>query len=136
MREREDLQAIHEVYAAFGKGDVPGVLAMLSEDVRWFTPGPPEVIPYAGERVGRHEVTGYFEAFGKAIEVSRFEPQKFFVQDDTVVVLGHYTGRVRSTGNVIESDWAHAFTLADGEITNFHGYEDSAAVVAAFGGKG
>jgi uncharacterized protein len=91
VHEREGLQTIHEVYAAFGKGDVPDVLAMLSEGVRWFTPGPPEVIPYAGLRHGRHEVAGYFTAFGKAVGVSRFEPQKFFASDDTVVVLGHHT---------------------------------------------
>jgi uncharacterized protein len=84
-RSRKGDPMVHE------REDVPDVLAMLSEDVRWLTPGPPEVIPYAGLRHGRHEVAGYFTAFGKAVEVSRFEPQKFFASDDTVVVLGHYT---------------------------------------------
>lgn len=51
----------------------------------------PGLIPYAGERVGRYEVGGYFVGFGRAVEVSRFEPQKFFVSGDTVVVLRHYT---------------------------------------------
>ncbi len=32
VHEREDLQTIHEVYAAFGKGDVSDVLTMLAED--------------------------------------------------------------------------------------------------------
>ena len=29
-------------------------------------------------------------------------------------------------------DWVHAFTLKDGKITTYRGYEDSAAVVRAF----
>ena len=135
MHEQENLQTIHRVYAAFGEGDVPGVLAMLTEDVQWFTPGPPDIIPYAGKRTGHEQVAGYFASFGEAVEVTQFEPQKFFAQDDMVVVLGHYTFGVKSTGGVIDGDWVHAFTLSENKITNFRGYEDSAAVVAAFTAK-
>ncbi len=52
-----------------------------------------------------------------------------------VVALGQYTLRVVSTGNVIDNDWVHTFKLADGKISAFEGYEDSAAVVAAFTAK-
>lgn len=131
-KEQENLQTIHQVYEDFGRGDVPAVLAMLTEDVRWFTPGPPDIIPYAGLRSGREQVAGYFTSFGEAVEVSKFEPRKFFAQDDMVVVLGHYAGRVKTTGKAIESDWVHAFTLIDSKIADFRGYEDSAAVVADF----
>ena len=132
MNDQDNLKTIHDVYAAFGRGDVPAVLNLLTEDVEWFTPGPPAVIPYAGSRSGSKEVAQYFKDFGQAMEITAFEPQKFFAQADQVVVLGHYSGRVRTTGNVLESEWAHAFTLRDGKIAKFRGYEDSAAVVAAF----
>jgi ketosteroid isomerase-like protein len=132
MNDQENLQTIHEVYAAFGRGDVPAVLNLLTEDVEWFTPGPPTIIPYAGSRSGSEQVAQYFKEFGQAVEITAFEPRQFFAQAEQVVVLGHYSGRVRTTGGVIESEWAHAFTLRNGKIANFHGYEDSAAVVAAF----
>jgi ketosteroid isomerase-like protein len=45
VNEQENLQVVHQAYEAFGRGDVPGVLAMLTEDVEWSTPGPPDVIP-------------------------------------------------------------------------------------------
>jgi len=45
---------------------------------------------------------------------------------------GRYTLRVLRTGNVILSDWVHTFELADGKILAFEGYEEGAAVVAAF----
>jgi uncharacterized protein len=132
MHEQENLQVVHQAYSAFGQGDVPGVLAKLTQDVRWSTPGPPDVVPYAGTRTGHEQVAGYFEAFGGAVEVSEFEPKKFFAEEDMVVVLGHYAFRVKSTGKAVDTDWVHAFTLRDRKIAEFRGYEDSAAVLAAF----
>jgi uncharacterized protein len=132
MTDQENLQTIHEVYGDFGRGDIPAVLKTLTQDIEWFTPGPPAIIPYAGERTGPEQVAQYFAEFGSAIEMTAFEPRQFFAGDDQVVVLGHYSARVKATGNVIESEWVHAFTLRDGKIAKFRGYEDSAAVVAAF----
>jgi uncharacterized protein len=77
-------------------------------------------------------VAGYFQAFGAAVEVTQFEPRKFFAEEDMVVVLGHYAFSVKSTGKTVETDRVHAFTLGDWKISAFRGYEDSAAVVAAF----
>ena len=132
MSEQDNLQTIHKIYDAFGHGDVEGVVSMLTDDVRWTTPGPPDVIPYAGEKKGHDEVTGYFEAFGASAETTAFEPRKFFANDDMVVVLGHYTFSVVKTGKVVDNDFVHTFRLAEGKISTFEGYEDSAAVVAAF----
>ena len=95
------------------------------------SPGPPEVVPYAGSRTGHDQVAGYFESFGEAVEVTEFEPQEFLARD-YVVVLGRYAFKVKSTGSAVDMDWVHAFTLKDGKITTFRGYEDSAAVVRAF----
>jgi hypothetical protein len=135
VSEQDNLHTIHKVYAAFEQGDVEGVISMLTDDVRWTTPGPPDVIPYAGLRWGHDQVTGYFEAFGQAAETTEFEPQEFFAQDDHVVVLGHYTFSVVKTGKVVDNDWVHAFEFSDGKVSAFEGYEDSAAVVAAFTAK-
>jgi ketosteroid isomerase-like protein len=132
MTDQENLQTIHEVYGDFGRGDIPAVLKLLTQDIEWFTPGPAAIIPYAGARTGPDQVAKYFAQFGEAVEMTAFEPRQFFAGDDQVVVLGHYSARVKATGNTIESEWVHAFTLRDGKIAKFRGYEDSAAVVAAF----
>ena len=132
MGEQDNLQKIHKVYEAFEQGDVEGVISMLADDVTWTTPGPPDVIPYAGEKKGHDEVRGYFEAFGTAAQTTAFEPQKFFADGDMVVVLGHYTFNVVKTGKVVDNDFVHTIQLAGGKISAFEGYEDSAAVVTAF----
>jgi ketosteroid isomerase-like protein len=132
MGERDDLRVVHLVYDAFGRGDVGGVIPRLADGVTWTTPGPPNTIPYAGQGRGHDEVAGHFEAFGASTETTAFEPQKFFADGDMVVVLGHYTFSVRSTGKVVDNDFVRTFRLADGKISAFGGYGDSAAVVAAF----
>ena len=49
----------------------------------------------AGLRTGHEQVAGYFESFGGAVEVAEFEPQKFFSQNDMVVVLGYYAREMK-----------------------------------------
>jgi ketosteroid isomerase-like protein len=38
MEENENVQLIKELFEAFGKGDIPKVLGMLSEQVEWKSP--------------------------------------------------------------------------------------------------
>jgi ketosteroid isomerase-like protein len=39
VHEQDNLQTIHQVYSAFGEGDIEGVLSILTDDVQWSTPG-------------------------------------------------------------------------------------------------
>jgi ketosteroid isomerase-like protein len=39
---------------------------------------------------------------------------------------------VRATGKTFDNPWALVFTVRDGLITEFRGYEDTAAVASAF----
>jgi ketosteroid isomerase-like protein len=45
-----------------------------------------------------------------------------------VIVLGDETSRIKATGKVLDSEWAHAFTLRDGLMIAFHEYIDTAAI--------
>ncbi len=52
------LQVVQDVYAAFQRGDIPGVLANMSPDVDWMLAGDPKAIPVAGSRHGVLQVAG------------------------------------------------------------------------------
>ena len=133
MSEAENVRVVQEMFAAFGRGDVAGVLDRLSEDIQWRIAGPSE-LPYAGLHRGRDEVARFFETFGRVSEFEVFEPQEYFAKGDKVVVLGHERQRVRTTGQVVETEWAMVFVLRDGRITQFHNYVDTHAVAAAHRG--
>ncbi len=122
---------VEGIFESFGRGDVPSVLAALSEDVEWFIPGPAE-IPYAGLRRGRDEVRQFFSALGGAVDFERFEPREFISQDAVVAVVGFERGRVKATGKVFDNPWTMIFKLRGGRVAYFRGYEDTAAVAAAF----
>ena len=130
--DKASLEKVQEFFAKFGKGDIPGVLNTMSEDVNWFIPGP-STIPYAGQRKGREEAGKFFGAFSDAVEVQKFEPREFITQKDKVVVLGHEVLKVKTTAKVVDNEWVMVFTVDKDKITRFRSYEDTAALVAAFG---
>ena len=133
MVEQENVQAVQSVYAAFGRGDISAVLDALTEDVEWVLPGPPEVIPFAGVRRGREQVLEFFGVLDAALTFERFEPREFMAQGDKVVVLGRSRDRMKSTGRVVENEWAAVFTLKDGKIAKYQVLEDTAAFVSTLG---
>jgi hypothetical protein len=133
MSEQENERVVREMYTAFGRGDVPGVLDTLAEDIEWRIAGPAE-LPYAGLHRGRDGVAQFLEAFGRSSEFEAFEPREYFSRGDQVVVLGYERQRVKATGLVVETDWAMAFTLRAGRIARFHNYVDTHAVAAAHRG--
>lgn len=132
MSEQDNTQIVKEAYAAFKRGDIPAILNMLADDVKWLLPGPTDLVPVAGMRHGREEVGQFFSTLDESQEAKEFEPQEFIAQDDKVVVLGRYTWRVKSTGREFSSDWAHAFTLRDSKVVGFQEYYDTNACADAF----
>jgi hypothetical protein len=128
MSEQANVQIIQEAYAAFTRGDIPSLLESLSEDVEWIEP---PVEPLGGTYRGRESVAKFFERVNELSDFASFEPREYVAQGDRVVALGHYKATVRGTGRVYECDWAMAFTFANGKISKFQEFTDTAAFVAA-----
>jgi ketosteroid isomerase-like protein len=120
---------VQQGYAAFGRGDIPALLELLSEDVEWETPGTSE-FPLAGKRRGHQQVVEFFQTLNATFEIQRFVPETFVAEGDRVIVQGRETALIRATGKVIEVPWAHAFTLRNGKIVALQEYVDTAAIVA------
>jgi uncharacterized protein len=63
MSVQENVQIVKDAYAAFGRGDMPGLLALFAEDIEWITPG--EALPLAGTYRGLAGVAVFFRRFPK-----------------------------------------------------------------------
>ena len=133
MNESANIATIQRLYADFGRGDIPAVLAALDPEVDWINAGP-STIAYAGARHGLAQVREFFTTLDASIAVQTFEPRELIAQGDRVVALGHWTGRVKATGREYASDWAMAWTVVDGRVTAFQSYEDTHAIATAFAG--
>jgi ketosteroid isomerase-like protein len=131
MSEQENVRLVEAAYAAFQRGDIPGVLANFTEDAGWDTPGSSDAIPHAGRRRGHGEMTEFFSTLAATENITHFEPREFIAQNDKVVVVGNYKGTVRATGRDYDVDWLHVFTARDGKLTGFREYLDTAALADA-----
>jgi len=132
MNEDKNVKTVKDAYSAYQDRNMTALLGCLTEDVRWFAVGPPNLIPTAGSRKGREQVGEFFAVLEASEDVQTFKPQHFVSQGDTVVVLGELKSRVRSTGSLINSPWVHVFTIRDGKVSDFRSFYDTAAAVAAY----
>lgn len=131
MAEQQNLQVVRAAFERLGAMDMDGFTALLADDVAWETPGPTDVLPFAGTHTGPQAVAAWFRKMNELEEVQQFEPEDFLAKDDKVVVLGHSRVKVRATGQVLDDHWFHLYTVRDGHITHFREAYDTAAEVAA-----
>jgi ketosteroid isomerase-like protein len=135
MSQVENTQTAQDAYAAFGRGDIPAVLAVMADDIEWVFPGQADVLPNAGTFIGPEAVGAWFGKLDATTEFQVFEPREFIAQGDKLVALVHIENTVRSTGGKIAVDEAHLWTFRGGKISGFQVYTDTAAAAAAFGAQ-
>ena len=128
---RTNVEVVQQSYEAVGRGDIPALLDLLTDDVEWTFQGP-SVIPLAGIRRGHEGVAEFFSLVGGNLEFEQFEPREFVAQGDTVVVLGFERSLVKPTGRTFEQEWAHVYKLREGKVAEFLALEDTAAHAVAF----
>lgn len=131
MSDQDNVEVVRHAYENFKTGDIGALLEQVSEDVDWRLPEI-EGAPFAGARRGRGQVSEFFTSLADSQDVVSFEPREFVAQGDKVVALGSYVWRVKSNGREYGGDWAHVFTIRDGNIIGFNEYMDSARAEAAY----
>jgi len=133
MSETQNTTVVRDAYAAFGRGDIPALLACMTDDVQWRPViGTAKHVPFSGERTGKAGVAEFFRIVGETEDFQQFEPREFVAEGDTVVAVGHYRATTKKTGKAFESDFVMVFTFRDGKVATFREFTDSAAVNAAF----
>jgi ketosteroid isomerase-like protein len=123
MSERENIQKIEQVFAAFARGDIPFILGQLADDVHWVSRLEP-IVPWSGDYSGKANVPKFFQALGSDIDVSAHPVHQIVAQGDTVVATGDVSFRRRSTGKAGESAWVYIFKVREGRIASYDQYND------------
>jgi ketosteroid isomerase-like protein len=118
---------VNEAYAAFAKGDVPGLLDLVGEDVDWVSP---TTLPHGGHFSGKDGVLAFFQGIGAIWESLVVEAEGVGeAEDDLVLAVVHASGELRSGGSGAYGA-AHAFTVSNGKIARFREYVDLDAPLA------
>ncbi len=122
---------VAEIYANFGRGNVPGIVDTFADDIRFVHAGG-SMIPYAKERHGKAAAAAFFADLAGSVDISRFEVREYVEQGNSVVALGHWAGRARSTGKSFATDWAMLWAFDGTKVKFYQGFEDTFAVGQAF----
>ena len=70
MSEQQNIDVVKKGYEAFGRGDIPGLLAQLDANVSWVAFGPAD-LPTAGNRRGHQGVTEFFQQLAAIVDKLR-----------------------------------------------------------------
>lgn len=129
-----NVQTVQALYAAFGRGDVPAMLGLLSEDVVWDHDTPSFGMPWYEPRTGHAGVAQFFSELARHTVIHRFEPFNFLVGGNQVAVPLHLEIEVK--GRRIADLEIHLFTFDDaGRISRFAHVLDRHAQVSAWRGQ-
>ena len=124
-----NIDTVRNTYAAFGRGDIGGILSALDASVVWRTPGIGHV-PTGGRRTGHAQVTEFFGTVSRLVQFEKFEPQSIVADGDRVIVLGEDVFKVIGGSKTITEPWCHVFTFRDGKVVDFLEILDTAALAA------
>jgi ketosteroid isomerase-like protein len=122
---QENVALVEAIYAAFGAGDVPGVLSRMSPDIVW---NEAENFPYADRNpyLGPEAVlTGVFARIGTEWDGFTVVPDDLLDAGDAVVVLGRYKGVFKATGRALDAQLVHVWRVEDGKVVAFQQYTDT-----------
>lgn len=119
-------ELIQSLYDAFAQGDADTVLGALHPEVDWREA---ESSPYADQNpyLGPQQVAeGVFERLLADFPDFTVTPEQLVADGDTVVSLGRYAGTRAATGESLDAQFVHAWTVEDGQVTRFQQYTDTA----------
>ena len=129
MSTQANVQIVRDFFAALGRGDKQGLLALSAEDIEWIIPG--EDWPLAGTHRGHAGLENLLQKANETVETTFPKPPEFIAQGDRVLVVGFATGRIKATNKTFEDHWVFAITLRNGKLTKVREYIDTLALARA-----
>ncbi len=122
-----NVQLAKDIYAAFGRGDIPTVLAAFDPQIEWRQA---EGNPYQMDGsawIGPQAVLEkLFMRIGAEWDGFTITVRTFHDAGEYVVVEGRYTGTYKPAGTKLDSQMCHVLRFQDGKLVSFQQYLDTA----------
>lgn len=132
-------ETVQDMYAAFGHGDIPAILARLHPEVKWGL-NVDLVAPGASGSALFRLFTGpagvgeFFALLARDLEFHSFEPVGFTANHLEVVGRVFIDSSVKSTRRRVRVESLHHFTFdSDGKLVRFREFTDTLAIASAWG---
>jgi uncharacterized protein len=119
-------EIVENAYASFAAGDIPTALGAMADDIQWTEA---DGFPLAGTYVGPQAVLeGVFMRLGEIGDDYAVLPELFVADGDTVVVLGSYSWKHKSSGKPAAVKMVHVWTVNGGKAVAFQQHVDTIRV--------
>lgn len=132
---QESVGIVRSMYEAFGRGDIPVIIAALDPEVEWweaenfiYADGNPYVGPQA-------VLEGVFIRIANEWEGFSVSPEEILDAGESAIGHGYYSGTYKKNGQSVRAQFAHFFTLRSGKVVKFQQYTDTAQFLSAVNQK-
>ncbi len=125
-----NIDTVKEMYAAFSRGDVAGIMAHVADDVLWEAEGPAE-LKFTGIRRGKNDTLGFFTAIGDEHQSPVLNMTEFLSSGDSVAAFGRYACTLTRSGKWVDTPIAHLFKFKNGKVVQYTNLFNTAAFVEA-----
>lgn len=128
----QNVKTVQSIYAAFGRGDVPGILGQVAEGTEWGFNGARSEVPWHAPVKGKAALPQFFTSMAQNMDFHAFEPREFIHSGDHVIAHIHVEYTVKKTGKKVNMEQLHWWTLdRQGKVARLQHFEDTAQVLAA-----
>ena len=130
MMTESPKDVVSRFMARIGAGDIAGAVEMHADDIIVDFPGPPDALPWAGRWQGA-KAAEWYAALGGALDIRQIEQKFCIAEGDKVVLIGDEVSASRKSGKEYTAGWCFLFTVRDGKIAAWQGFEDTHAIMSA-----
>ena len=127
---------IDRYYELLAARDREGLLAILSTDMTVTYNAPQGLFPWSGVFRGHDGFDEFFAVIAEHLEIIEVVQHHFISDAERVVVQCTGSWKVKANSRVVNGAMANVFTVADGLITAYEVYADTAAFAAGISGDG
>jgi uncharacterized protein len=128
------VETVQQIYQAFGRGDIPAILATLAEDVAWESWADNSAqkagVPWLAPRTGKAGALAFFEL---AAKFQVHDLQLLSIMGNDRQVAAEFVFEATPPGGYrYRDEELHLWTFnADGKVGRFRHYVDTAKHIAA-----
>jgi len=127
----QNLETVKQIYAAFGRGDIPAILDTLADNVAWEAWADNSAakagVPWLLPRHGKTGAAGFFGLVGSTLVVKDFRVLSLMDGGDQVAAEFEIECDVPSTGGHYRDEEMHLWTFdATGKVIRLRHYTDTA----------
>ena len=122
-----NVQLVKDIYAAFGRGDIPAVLATFHPEIEWHqAEGNPYQLDGSAWIGPQAVLEKLFMRIGAEWDGFTITIRTIHDAGEYVIVEGRYTGTYKPSGRKLDSQLCHVLRFQGGKLVSFQQYLNTA----------